>query len=455
MSLRIYRRKFFFKLLSIVLLVQTSLLAASDFTIYNVNVIDIRNGSVIANKTIEINNNRISAITDYDPQKTFKEGAIDGQQGYVMPGLWDAHIHTGGDKNELAKEVYPKLLKYGITHVRDLGMSREKLSLLNPHEPERLVTNQPQLLLTGPLLDSVKLRWYGDLQYIMTEPDKVEAQLTELKAQGIDFFKAYQALTPEVCQAILAAAQKLDIPVVGHVPSSVGLDVVANGSQATIEHLGMGALMSCNPAGQELFNKSINAKFSQGYEAYYKVLIEFFDGIDWEYCQKAIDAFAQRGGSWTPTLIMETYDSSVVEPEALSELNERGLEWCKKQLNDIDQVAPEVKSAAMSAIKNAFTKIQQSGVTILAGTDSPNYCHVAGRSLLWELKQLEAFGLSKADVIRAATMNPAMSAGQIDYGLVEKGKMADLIVLKNNPLEDLNALREMTGLYGPDGWQKR
>jgi len=420
---------------------------ADNVTFVGVNIIDVVSGEVAPDRVVDIVDGRIERIIpsdEFSGQTPSKVIAAEGK--YLVPGLWDAHVHVLGRSPE---RTLPLFVAYGVTHVRDLGSTmtdvNKGVALI---EGDSLVT-APEVITTGPLLDSVKQSWYGDLQVVVKSASDVE---NELQALNTDQLKVYTNLEPQAYTAILEWGVRNGQPVVGHVPIKVGLSGVVG--QRTIEHLDVVAMLSCAPQEGDWFARSLNAKFREGYAAYFSLMTEFWGALDWAKCDRALGEFAAAGGYLTPTLVMETADASLVAKDAPKYIEAEGRSWCTSELEKIGAVPSATRQGAYDSLRQVFNRVRASGVPILAGTDTPNNCLVAGMSLSWELRRLVEFGMTPLEAIQAATIQPA-SAFEVEAPAIAAGRVADLIMLNGNPLDDINAVADPVGVYTGGAWLDR
>lgn len=208
--------------------------------ITNVTVIDAKNGQREA-MNVRILENRIVALTAANNLKNPKATTIlDGTGKYLIPGLWDAHVHLTYDM-DLTPSMFGLFLKHGITSVRDTG---GEIDLLLPlkQASEKDQKNTPRVKITGPLLDGIPTVYYGDGKFPklgVSVPTIAEAkkQVLALHEAGVDMLKVYEMLSPEIFSAILRMADSLQLPVTGHVPLSLDALDAANAGMQSMEHL--------------------------------------------------------------------------------------------------------------------------------------------------------------------------------------------------------------------------
>ena len=420
---------------------------ADNVTIVGVNIIDVVSGEVATDQVVDIVDGRIERIIpsdEFSGQAPSKIVAAEGK--FLIPGLWDAHVHVFGRSPEF---TLPLFVAYGVTHVRDLGSTMKDVNKgVALIEGGSLVT-APKVITTGPLLDSARQSWYGDLQLVVKSANDVE---NELQALNTDQLKVYTNLEPQAYTAIVEWGARNGQPVVGHVPIKVGLSGVIG--QRTIEHLDVVTMLSCAPKEGDWFARSLNAKFREGYAAYFTLMTQYWGALDWSSCDSALRKFAAAGGYLTPTLVMETADASLVAEEAPKYIEAEGRTWCTSQLEKIGAVPSATRQGAYDSLRQVFNRVRASGVPILAGTDTPNNCLVAGMSLSWELRRLVEFGMTPLEAIQAATIQPA-SAFEVQIPAITAGRVADFVMLKGNPLDDINAVADPIGVYTGGAWLDR
>ena len=242
-------------------------------------------------------------------------------------------------------------------------------------------------------------------------------------------------------------AKDNNIPFAGHPPKSVGLSQAAASGQMTIEHLSIFSLAECVDDPEGWFRKGLNSKFQEGYSAYYQVVIDFFANIDWQRCDAALQAMADQGTFYTPTLVMEFNDRTRVDEETFVFQKGRGAEWCQATLTSIDSSDANLQQQAYQALTDFLQKMHGLGIRQLAGSDTQNYCLTPGFSLHWELQPMVEAGLSPLEALRGATLHAAAAMQRADsQGQVKVGYAADLLLLSANPLDDIRHTQSIQGV---------
>jgi len=428
----------------------------ANLVLTNAQLVIIGSGEVRAGTTIAIDGGIVTAVVQDGtlPFNTTSQ-VIDLNGAFVVPGLWDAHVHVAGNPEFARSRQFAAFAAHGVTAVRDMGATTPSLVDLRAAMAEPAsAAPAPRLIASGPLIDGTRQPWYDDLQQVVEDPAAIGPLLDEIDRAGADFYKAYSALSPDVYAALLREADLRGKAVDGHVPFAVGLAGVAAGSQRTIEHLDIASLRSCADQEVDWVTEAARAKFAEGWDSYYRVLARFDASIDWTKCRAALQRFAERGGAVTPTLIMEAWSPADVSAATLALLEPSAREYCEAQLAALGQASETSRRSAADFLRRGMAELKAAGVVILAGTDLPNYCNAAGATLLRELELLVEFGLTPREAMAAATTAPArLFLGR--SGEIEPGAPADLLILGANPLESIAALHDRRGLVAAGRWLDR
>lgn len=424
-----------------------------DLFLTGVTIIDVVDGSEVAKQTIAIRGGRIIEIVP-DTQINLPSSAqILATGGYVVPGLWDMHVHTMTDPDVALDYFFPLFIANGVTGVRDMGSVVDGIVETRSRIESDASIVAPHLYVSGPLLDGQALPWYGDLPLVLKTAEDVNRELPKLKAAGMDFFKVYDALPAEAYDAVIAYGEAHNIPVAGHSPKGINLAGAGKAGQRTVEHLSPFGFRDCFADADEWFKRSIDAKFRQGAQAYYEVTQELFDELDRDSCWAAFKSMAEGGTRFSPTLVMELNDRSRVPEADLAYLQPSAREWCQAGLTGIDKANPELREKVYSGYGELLNEIRETGVTVIAGSDVPNNCLVPGFSLHWELERLVEVGFTPLEALQSATLHAADVMGRVEeLGQVAPGYIADLVLLEENPLNDIDHLRSLQGVMSKGKW---
>ncbi len=428
--------------------------AVDDRFIVNTTVIDVAAAAVQPGMTVVVRDGDILAVEPAADIRIPADANVVHRGGFVIPGLWDMHVHSLGDPDEAVDRLLPLYIAHGVTGIRDMGSVVSGVQATRDRLAGDASLLAPDIVAAGPLLDGVKLPWYGDLPLVLTAPADVEPALSQLVDQGVDFFKVYDQLSPDVYAAIMEFAAVRNMTVAGHPPRAVGIRNAAAAGQGSIEHLSVFTLGDCVDDPAAWFDRALNAKFGDsGYAAYYDVVLEFFEQAEGSACTDVIDSLVDNQTYFTPTLVMEMNDRSRVDPAALDWLAPDSLSWCNTTLDAIDAADARKREAVFSTFSAFALRLHEAGVRLLAGSDNPNYCLAPGASLHWELERLVEAGLSPQEALETATVNPARALRrEASEGRIASGYSASMLVLGANPLADIRNLRDIAGVFANGRW---
>ena len=395
------------------LLVASVQAAAQTITIDNVTIVDMTNGRLQPRKSIVIDGKRIVRI-DNASAASRAAATLDGTGMFVIPGLWDMHIHAYFT-NDTARfrstneVMLPLFIVNGVTGVRDLGSNLEAtLAARDSVAAHQLIG--PRMLVSGPMIDGPTSRYAVAVK--VATPDEARAAVRMLKERGVDLLKIQTLIPRDAYFALAEEAKRLGIPFEGHVPREItGMEAITAG-QRSFEHL-----------------------------------------IGVSDTNSALIAALTRSKVWqAPTVI-----NGVSTPADFA--SDPGLAfWLRPAVEGWRRIALDRLEAADSAVQAtrervnrrlAFIKrLHDAKIPLLAGTDAPaGYDLVPGASLHRELQLLVRAGLSPLQALQTATLNPAIFFGRTaEWGTVAPGKIADLVLLSRNPLVDIANSRSVVAV---------
>ena len=429
--------------------------SAVDLVITNVTVIDAQNGSR-PNQTVKVSAGNILTV-ETNGADSAGAGAqvIDGTGKYLIPGLWDMHVHITYEPGLTA--AMPELfLRYGITSVRDTGGLLP--NLLPEIERWRAAdATAPRIFFSGPLLDGSTVVYDGnavpEIGTANATPDMARANIAKLKAAGVDFVKTYELITPEVFKALTEAAREANLPIASHVPLMLPARE-AGPLVDSMEHL-RNIELDCASNAQDLLAVRRKAIAAPGSEPGIKLR----GGIHADQRPKAIANYSQKDCDiviaslantiQVPTLRLNT--SALYQPydrpdwqQAVSQLPaasqskwlDTGKQWSERR--------PTLPTQNGEFSLTMVGQLHKAGVPIGAGTDTPIGSALPGYSLHTELERLVEAGLSPLAAIGAATISPAKFVRkESEMGQIKSGFVADLVLLDANPLTDIQNTRSI------------
>jgi len=424
--------------------------------ITNVTVIDAVNGSR-ENQTVIYDGDEITAIQPSDREFAAAE-TVDGSGKYLIPGLWDFHVHLTYD-DRFTDSMPALFLSYGITSVRDTGgLLRKVLPVVEKMRAPDAVA--PRVFFAGPLLDGNFVVYDGDSRPEIgvrnATPDDARATIRGLKDQGVDFIKIYEMVSPAVFEAMVETANELELPIDSHVPLSLRAST-AGPSVDSIEHL-RNIEMDCASNSPELHETRLeHLRNPQGLSG-----ADLRSSLHSLQRQPAIVAYDEERCDRTIEALKSTMQVPTLRLGALNLAPPYARDDWQDALSRIREDAREdwaESSAAMAANPNeSFTafgewslflieRMHAAGVPIGAGTDTPIFISVPGYSLHAELELLVRAGLSPLEAIRSATLRPAeFFSMQDEMGTIDTGKKADLVLLDANPLDDIANTRRISAV---------
>ena len=392
----------------------------------NVTVIDGRSPAPRLDRTVVIRGNRIIAEGPAS-STSVPTGArvIDGRGKFLIPGLWDMHVHTvmpGG------RAVLPLYIANGVTGVRDMAGDWSTITGWRA-EIARGSLIGPRIIASGPYLEG------GDQpipHLLVKSPADAAPAVDSLVRLGVDFIKVHGQLSPESYFAIARAARTRRIPFAGHVSRAVGAAAASDSGQASIEHI-LAIPNPCTPAEVT----SLAPRFTvQG-------ALGRCDTLD----QAPLYEKLRRNGTWVvPTLVAQVEVSRWPKRDLPGDSLSRYLPDSLRQFVAgifpmVDSVPPDadVTGAKLFSKRVAVTRaLFRAGVGLMPGTDAPLRNSPPGFGLHEELLHFTRAGLTPFEALRAATLEPARFLGMLDsLGVIEAGKIADLVLLTANPLLDI------------------
>lgn len=435
----------------------------ADLAITNITIVDAENEPK-AGTTVLIKGERIVAIgSDLSVDENVK--VVDGTGKFLIPGLWDFHVHLTFD-SLITPSMYDLFLANGITSIRDTGGLLEKMLPMKSQaesDPQRY----PRVMMAGPLLDGKTVVYDGSTPYNpeigvgIESEEAARAMIEQLDKAGVNLLKAYEMLRPEVYQSILAIAKEKKLPVTGHVPLSMDVITASNAGLSSMEHF-RNIEMSAAANAPELLEDRLKL-LTEGQDTPGSALrssihsaqrINAVRNIDSTRLESIAAALATNNTVQIPTLgiaggrmhALWEQQEWLATFDGLSE-NARAA-WLQ---NAATLSASEASPENIEYAKFCYSLVRymaDRGVKILAGTDTPIFLLTPGFSLHKELEFLVNAGLSEREALAAATTLPAQYFGlDAELGLVKKDYFADLVILESNPLEEISNTQEISGVF--------
>ena len=352
-----------------------------------------------------------------DPSNPFAPDTTRYSGAFVLPGLIDMHVHQPPDTPlgdvELAALLF---LRHGVTSVRDTG-SFDGAILEERRRVEAGEIAGPRIFACGPILDGDPPFWSGSR--VVRNADEGRRAVDELAAQHVNCIKVYDRISPEALEGIREAAERHELPVIGHVPSAIPM---SEARLADVQHL-----TGLVDPGEKLTEARI-----RGY----------------------VTASAALSMAHTPTLVfldrvarLTDYRQALAAPEAqLLPRYYREILWNPQYDPRLRGLTAGDEDALRERLRNSKRVVKEladAGVEIHVGTDTMNPFVVPGASMQQEMWALVDAGLTPEQVWAAATRNAGRALGQPTLGIVRIGAPADLLIFRQDPSTDLNNLQTL------------
>lgn len=426
--------------------------AHADTLLADVTLVDVETGTLTAGQSVLI---RDGMIAEVGPGIAPGDGTdvVDGAGGYLIPGLWDSHVHIFSSPDE-PDTALPLYVLHGVTGIRDMGALwpiADQQALQARIESGEVLG--PRLILAGAWVDAAPGSWPG--MFLAETPDEARAVVDRIAAEDWAAVKAYSMLDEPTYLALAEAAHDAGLPLVGHIPERVALGTAIAAGQDGMEHFGRVA-MACSAAEarmiddlrQAMAKGAVQAGIFAVMAARNRIVLETWDE---DLCTNVLDSLAASGMRVSPTLVVaDFYTGNWPAPDAprmrMIPAEVRAA-WDRPDFR-LEAITDEVRALAEDSIaldRRTFLMAHDAGVPILASTDAsfanPYLFH--GFSLLDELDLYVEIGLTPREALYTATVAPPRFFDLPDQdGTIATGRRADLVLLDANPLESLATLRQ-------------
>ncbi len=452
-------RTYCFFLFIVVLLL--SIPAKSQTLIYDVTIVEVETGKLIRDAAVYIDKDKIQDIgNSLQLQKKYRKATtINGTGKYLIPGLWDMHIHLEGtalvEDNEA---LLPIFLAYGITTVRDCASDLGLQVLAWRDEINKGKRIGPTIYTAGRKLEGKNSMWKGDLE--IANEAELKAMLDTLDRDKVDFIKITEnTLGGELYLKSVAAAHARGYRVSGHVPLDVRIDELVSAGYTSVEHASYMLRLGRDEAG-------IVDRLRKGSVTKAEASTLYTASFDQAKAKQAYASLAAKGLFVCPTLIgsyqlaylKDTDHSKDVFLQYLSKSYVSNYAWRIERMANETPAQLQQRKDALTLLKTQLPLMLESGITLMAGSDAAalnTYVYPA-ESLLQELEIFAEAGLTSLQILQSATLAGAKYFKVIDRtASIQKNKDADLVLLDANPLDDIKNLRKVQAVFNNGTYYSR
>jgi imidazolonepropionase-like amidohydrolase len=409
----------------------------------HVTVIDATGSPAKPDMSVVITGKHIATLGKTGDVRIPKNAQIvNAANKFLIPGFCDMHVHIFNHVSRRPPNTwyFPLFVANGVTSVREMWTKPEDMSQVLEWRRQFAegTFTFPRIAAVGTVVDGQPSTWPNT--DTVTTPEEARRMVRKIKDAGVDFVKTYSNLSREAYFAIVDEAKKQNIPFAGHVPFAVGADEASKAGHRSMEHLNQ-VLETCSSKEQELLRVPVKDWSS----AYDKLMVDTYDE---NKCRKLFSLLVENHTRQVPTLILKQmyYFSGdlryFTESPRLKYIpvdeQERWKPYIVRQ-KSLSEDEKNLKKKVWRAYLTVVEAMRHAGVEFMAGTDVGNEYIYPGFSLHDELALLVKAGLSPMEALQAATRNPAKFLGVLDrLGTVETGKLADLVLLDANPLEEIS-----------------
>ena len=429
---------------SAILAILLAVSPSPPLAITNVTVIDMTAGQRRPAMTVVVEGDRIRSVGETG-RLSLPDGArvVDGTGKYLIPGLWDMHIHTFfGEWVPGGREVtLPLFLANGVTGVRDMGSDLDPiLEARRDVESGRLLG--PRMIVSGPMLDGPKSQFPSSIS--LATADDGRRAVAMLAGRGVDFIKIQSYVPHDAYMAVADECRKRNLVFAGHVPDKVRPAEACDSGQKSWEHL-IGVFEGSSTAELQFLSEK-------------KTPARFLDTFDPKKESALLRRLAEKPTWQCPTLywergqwLVDVVDVSKDPHRRYAPVSWREKSWpefAKGILKDLATDPLPVRERFVRHELEIVGRMRREKIPFLAGTDTPAGVGVLpGFSLHQELERFVDAGFTPMEALRTATLNPAIFLDRTkDFGTVETGRVADLLLLDADPTADIRNTRRIAAV---------
>ena len=415
--------------------------------IRHVNIVDTAEGRVLPDRFVLIEGKQIARVEATPLRVSQGAVVVDGTRKYLMPGLWDMHVHLWYKEN-----LFPLYLAAGVTGVRDMGSDPARTKPWQ-HRVDQGKLIGPHVITPGLPFDSVPSQDPKLPVLLPRSPEEAREMYDRVDREGVDFIKVLTRLQADSYYALIDRGRKWGLPVEGQVPDEISVWDAIEARQKSMEHL-LGVALACSRDEDRLRRLLLESEREKNPDKAREYSKQVLDTYDPARAEKLFARMAQFGSWQTPTLVMWSrayhLDDSdrLVNPELKSIPHEIRAEWPALSSDPPAPATAALIQRVWTLYLQIVARMDAHRVPLLAGTDTGDPWSYPGAELHQELELLVKAGLTPAEALRTATLNPAKFLDAADsFGNVRPGLLADLVLLSADPLADIRNTRRVDAVF--------
>jgi len=421
--------------------------AAQSVALTPVTVVDVTDGALYSNQTVLVEGDRIAAVGPA-ADVSVPEGAevVNAEGGYLIPGLWDMHVHATWPSR--IENFYALFLANGVTGIRDTWGVREAAADAEEAIASREMVGPPRAVVAGNLVDGPGQIWPGS--QVAVTPEDGRRIVDSLHAAGAPFVKVYSTLSRETYHAIAERSRELGLPFAGHVPNTMPATEAAAAGQRSMEHL-YTVLEGCSSEEAAILKEYERALRQDSARTWLEIQGErmrrTLDTQSDSTCRDLAATFVEHETWQVPTLVtnrgyLYMRELAEVGDDRLRYLPPRSYDdWFPEDNRFVSERTDDdwaIGAARFARELEVVGFMAGEGVLFLTGSDTTNPWAFPGFGVHDELELFVEAGLTPLQALQTATLNPARFFDRTgELGTVEAGKLADLVLLDANPLDDI------------------
>jgi len=405
---------------------------AQSYLISNVHLVTMENDQVKKNQSILVENGKIKQILPASQLVSIPGFIqIEGKGAYVYPGLAEFHSHIPIAQNgstQLQEEAMWLYLTNGVLRVRGMIGHASHLPLKAKIDAGEMPG--PRLYLSGPSFSGASV----------SSAEQAAQMVRDEKAAGYDHLKLHPGLEMDEFLAISNTAKELDIPFGGHVSLNVGLEASLKGGYKSIEHMD-GFIEALVTDYSRVLDPKIAGPFTM-------LLV---DEIDLGKLPALVEMTLETQAWIAPTLTLfdRYFGSKPAEeyrniPEMKYMSAEQVQNWinAKTPYEEAGVLTKENVQPYLEFRNKLFITLHDAGVPVLMTSDSPQVFNVPGFSIHHEIALMSKAGMSNYEILKTGSVNTAKYVNEEgQWGVIKQGASADFVLVRNNPLQDLETLK--------------